>query len=48
MVSDCRKVISILFDAFSSFVATDFNLDLQKSVKSHYLYEFDRKQIIFL
>ena len=47
-MSDCTQVISTLFDAFSSFIVTDFNLNLQKFVKSHFVYEFDSKQIIFL
>ena len=36
IVSGCRQVIST-FDSFSSFIAADFNLDLQKFVESHYL-----------
>ena len=48
MISDFKQVILALFNAFSNFIATDFNLVLQKFVKSHYLYEFDTKQIISL
>ena len=47
MISDFIQVISILSDVFSSFITSDFNLDLQKFVKSHCLYEFDRKIIFF-
>ena len=48
VIFDQRQVISTLFDGFSSFIDTDVNLNLQKFMKSRYLYEFDRKQIILL
>ena len=34
MISDCRQVILALLNAFLSFKAADFNLDLQKFVES--------------
>ena len=48
MISDCRQVISVLLDAFWSFTATDFNFYLQNFVKSHNVYEFDRKKDLYV
>ena len=47
MISGCRLAISTLFNAFSIYIATYFNLHLQKFEKSHYLFEVNRRQTIF-
>ena len=46
--NSCRQAISTLFNAFLIFIATNFNLNLTKFAKSHYLFEFNRRQTIFL
>ena len=47
MIYGCRQAISTLFNAFSIFIAAYFNLHLAKFAKSHYLFEFNRRQTIF-
>ena len=42
MISDYRKAISTLINAFSIFIATYFNLCSSMFAKSLYLFEFNK------
>ena len=47
MISSCRRAISMLFSAFSIFIALHFNLHLSEFTKCHYLIEVNKRQTIF-
>ena len=48
MIFGCSQAISTLSNAFSIFINTHFNLHLPKFKKSHNLFEFNRRETIFL